>query len=450
MRPLLPRVAGGPVLVLIWACGGAPAPADLKPEPPPGGPVPEAVGPAPVAPQPEFPVLPPGRNPPDTVVSYLDVRVGLHVGAGRTDIGGGDALIVANPAGQELSRLEEGSWSQVTVAGQLVGLVSAEGTSLLAVDMLVFRPSVPGRFVRVAGLDYRGEVWVFRDRTGLTIVNRLGIESYLAGVVPLEIGSRQPEEIEAVKAQAIVSRTFAVRNMGRWQTDGFDFRPTVADQVYGGVKAEQPLAWQAVRATRGTIITYNRVPIDAFFASTCGGETAEGTEVFSNARRSYLISIRDVDASGRAYCRISPWFRWRETWSGDQVAQTLRRTLPAQTGTDAQNLGALENVRVVDRTGSHRVARLAVEFEQRTITVDGPAIRRVLLRPDGGILRSNAFSLDVRREGGRVAQIVGYGAGAGHGVGLCQWGTIGRARAGLGHSQILASYFPGTTLEQLQ
>ncbi len=446
----MPRVVGGPVLAVLWACGGAPAPADPDPAPPPGGPVPEAVGPAPVAPQPEFPALPQGLQPPDTVVSHVDVRIGLHVGAGRTDIGGGDALVVANPAGQELSRVDDGRSWQVTVAGQLVGLESAERGSLLADDMLVFRPSVPGRFVRVAGRDYRGEVWVFRDRTGLTIVNRLGIESYLAGVVPLEIGSRQPEEIEAIKAQAIVSRTFAIRNMGHWRKEGFDFRPTVADQVYGGVRAEQPLAWQAVRATRGTIITYNRVPIDAFFFSTCGGETAEGTEVFRNARRRYLVSVRDVDGSGQAYCRISPRFRWRETWSGDQVARTLRRTLPAQTGTNAADLGVLENMRVADRTGSHRVARLAVEFEQRAVAVDGPAVRRVLLRPNGGILRSNAFSLDVRREGGRVTQVVADGAGAGHGVGLCQWGTIGRARAGLGHSRILASYFPGTTLEQLQ
>ncbi|MEE8268198.1 MAG: SpoIID/LytB domain-containing protein, partial [Gemmatimonadales bacterium] len=279
----MPRLVGGTALAILWACGRSPAPADPEPVPPPLGPVPEAVGPPPITPGRDIPVLPPGGQPPDTVVSHVDVRIGLHVGAGRTDIGGGDGLVVANPAGQELARLEDGRSWRVIVEGQLVGLETAAGASLLADDMLVFRPRVPGRFVRVAGQDYRGEVWVFRDRTGLTIVNRLGIESYLAGVVPLEIGSRRPEELEAVKAQAIVSRTFAVRNMGRWHTDGFDFRRTVADQVYGGVGAEQPLAWQAVRATRGTIITYRRVPIDAFFFSTCGGETAEGTEVFRNA-----------------------------------------------------------------------------------------------------------------------------------------------------------------------
>lgn len=434
---------------MFWACGGAPAPADTEPVQAPHDP-PEVVGPAPVTPQPELPALPPGREPPDTVVSHLDVRIGLHVGAGRTDIGGGDALVVADPAGQELGQLGDGHSWQVIVEGPLVALETAGGASVLADDMLVFRPRIPGRFVRVAGRDYRGEVWVFRDRTGLTVVNRLGIESYLAGVVPLEIGARLPQEIEAVKAQAIVSRTFAVRNMGRWHADGFDFRPTVADQVYGGVGAEQPLSWRAVRATRGTVITHDRVPIDAFFFSTCGGETAQGTEVFRNARRSYLTSVRDVDGSGKAYCRISPRFRWKETWTGDQVARTLRRTLPAHTGTNAAGLGALENVRIADRTESDRVARLALEFEQRTIAVDGPAVRRVLLRPDGGILRSNAFTLDVRRERGRVARVVAEGAGAGHGVGLCQWGTIGRARAGLGYSQILASYFPGTKLEQLR
>ena len=135
MRPLVPRFVGGTALAILWACGGSPAPADPEPVPPPLGPVPEAVGPPPITPGRDIPILPPGRQPPDTVVSHVDVRIGLHVGAGRTDIGGGDGLVVANPAGQELARLEDGRSWRVIVEGQLVGLETAAGASLLADDM---------------------------------------------------------------------------------------------------------------------------------------------------------------------------------------------------------------------------------------------------------------------------------------------------------------------------
>jgi stage II sporulation protein D len=404
------------------------------------------------APSPSVPAAPQpsaeNRQPPDTVVSHLDVRIGLHVGAGTTDIAGGDAVVMTDPSGTELGRIPAGAAWQLRVQGPQVGARGPAGQGLVE-DMIVFRPEIPGRFVRVAGRDYRGEVWVFRDRTGLTFVNRLGLESYLAGVVPLEIGPRRDDEIEAVKAQAVVSRTFAVRNMGRWRAEGFDFRPTVADQVYGGVDVETPLAWRAIRETRSQVVTSGRAPIDAFFFSTCGGTTAEGTEVFRNARRSYLRSIPDHDGSGRDYCRTSPRYRWRETWSGDELAGTLRRTLPAQVGADAASLGTLRGLRVADRTGSDRVARLAVDYQSGTVPVEGPAIRRVLVRPNGGLLRSNAFALTVSGTGTTVTRVVAEGRGAGHGVGLCQWGAIGRARAGQHHIDILTSYFPGTTVEPL-
>lgn len=431
--------------VTVWACGGttrAPDPA------PPPIPAPNPVGAGRPPAVEVTPERPPGVLPPDTVVSHVDVRVGLHVGAGATSVGGGDALVVSDPSGTTVDRVPEGVTWRVSPSGDQITV--EQGSTTRQDDMLVLRPEVPGRFVRVGEKDYRGEVWLFRDRTGLTVVNRLGIESYLAGVVPLEIGNRRPDEVEAVKAQAIVSRTFAVKNMGRWRRDGFDFYPTVADQVYGGVSAESPLAWEAIRDTRGVVITYDRAPIDAFFFSTCGGRTAQGTEIFRNARRAYLQSINDVDGQGRAYCRASPRFRWSEQWSGAQLQEIVERTLPAQTGVETRGLGDLRDVRVARRTGSDRVAILALSFEGQTVEVDGPAVRRVLLRASGQLLRSNAFELETEKAGSRLVGLEAEGQGSGHGVGLCQWGIIGRARAGQRYPAMLAAYFPGTSLEPIR
>jgi stage II sporulation protein D len=172
--------------------------------------------------------------------------------------------------------------------------------------------------VQVNGRLYRGVVEVVRDRVGLTLVNRLGMEAYLQGVVSAEMGRRNLAEHEALRAQAVVSRTYAHRNLRRWAAQGFDLYASVSDQVYGGLSAETPEGVEAVTSTRGRVLTYQGLPIDAFFYSTCGGHTAEGTEVFRAASRPYLRSIADVAEDGTPYCSISPRYRWREEWTGER------------------------------------------------------------------------------------------------------------------------------------
>jgi stage II sporulation protein D (peptidoglycan lytic transglycosylase) len=246
----------------------------------------------------------------------------------------------------------------------------------------------------------------------------------------------------------VVSRTYALRHLRRWDVQGFDLYATVADQVYGGAERETPEGNDAVLATRGRILTYDGQPIDAFFYSTCGGRTAEGTEVFRGADRPYLRSVPDVADDGTAYCSISPRFRWRETWGGDQLRATLRQTLPAL-GVAARDADEVTDVRVAYRTPSGRVGRLAIGLRRSELQVNGPNVRQVLRSTSGEILRSNAFALTATREGSRVTRLVADGAGAGHGVGFCQWGAVGRSRIGQDYGHILAAYYPGTALERL-
>lgn len=395
----------------------------------------EAPEAAPVA----TPAAPQGPEP--------QVRIGLQVGATSVTIGGAAALTVTQPDGTPVVRIAPGEAWRVVIAGQALQLVSPSGRSTAPTEAVSIVPEDQNDAVRTGRRDYRGTLDILRDRTGLSVINRVGLEAYLGGVVGGEMGRRDSSEMEALRAQAVVSRTYALRNMGRWRAEGFDFQATVADQVYGGVQGENPLAMQAVRETRGQVITAGGAPIDAFFFSTCGGHTADGTEAFRGAERPYLRSIADVDASGVAYCSISPRFHWRDEWSGDALRSVLNRTL-RQTGLASADVGRIRDLAADGRTASGRVARLAITTSSGTISVDGPRIRRVLETTNGEILRSNVFELTASRDGGSVSRLLVNGMGAGHGVGMCQWGAVGRARAGQRYTEILTAYFQGTQLQR--
>jgi stage II sporulation protein D len=275
-------------------------------------------------------------------------------------------------------------------------------------------------------------------------VNRLGMEAYLQGVVSAEMGRRTNREQPALEAQAVVSRTFALRKLGRWKSRGFDVSAGVNDQVYGGVTAETPEGRAAVQETRGRVLTFDGEPIWAFFYSTCGGRTADGYEVFRGASRPYLRSLADRAENGSDYCSISPRYRWHEEWTDASLRATLERNLPPVAGVNGKDVRQVRNIRVARRTSSGRVDQLAIALGGPEIRVNGLAIRQVLRPLSGELLRSNAFTLTATGAGERVTHLTADGMGAGHGVGFCQWGAVGRARAGQGYEQILAAYFPGT------
>jgi stage II sporulation protein D len=305
-----------------------------------------------------------------------------------------------------------------------------------------------GGAISVNGRSYRGSLELLVTDSGLTVVNQVSLEEYLPGVVGAEMGPRPAGDREALEAQAIVSRTYALRNRGRWASQGFDYQSGVSDQVYGGVAAENAGSRDAVAQTTGLIVTWNGQPIDAFFFSTCGGRTELGTEVFRGANPAYLRSVSDVAPDGTAYCSLSPRYHWQEEFTGGQLRAALRRYLPAATSVAAERVGRVRDVRVSSRTGSGRVRTMVVDLPGGEVAVPGPAVRRVLRDPAGNILRSTLFTLRATHAGGEVSHLVIEGSGAGHGVGFCQWGAVGRARAGQEHEAIISAYFPGTQIER--
>ncbi len=153
--------------------------------------------------------------------------------------------------------------------------------------------------VRYNDRPYRGRIEVFANPRGtLTVVNVLGLEDYVRGVVANELSPGGYPALEAQKAQAIAARTYALRNRGQFRAQGFDLLPTTRSQVYRGLSSEHHLSTRAVDETRGLIATYNGEPINALYTSTCGGRTEAAENIFNDAEP-YLRG-RECGMEGRA------------------------------------------------------------------------------------------------------------------------------------------------------
>ena len=388
-----------------------------------------------------------------------ELRVALAVGVPSVVLGGdggGELFVTDDGNGQPVGSIPAGArWTAVPDSasrGATLRLMKPDGTVTEPHRGIALVNVTEDRFAMANGRRYRGRIHVIAGRAGggLTLVNRLSVESYIAGVVAPEIGARRPDEEAAVLAQAVVSRSFALRNRGRYESLGFDAYADVRDQVYNGVAAETPQVWAAVRGTAGQVLRYRGGIIDAYFHSTCGFSTAGVEEAFSTARaRPYLRPVSDANGKGHYYCDISPRFRWREEWDGQKLRAIFTRTLPTVMPLGGDGLQPITDVQVSRTTRSGRVAELRIVFERGDVRITGGNVRSVL-RPDADrTLNSTAFQLTVTKDGGQVSRLVAAGAGSGHAVGMCQWGAVGRARAGQDYRKILSTYFPGTTLDRI-
>jgi stage II sporulation protein D len=410
------------------------------------GPVPPHPAPPP-APAPEAPPARPSAPaaPPPAAARAPAVRVGVAVDTSAVSITSSDRFVVRTENGRVVARLGAGQTARFTRdrGGVSLDVVGGRGQGGLALPLVV-EPEEIG-VLETRGGRYRGAL-VVQGATrggGLTLVNRLDMESYLLGVVPREIGRASEDIYEAVKAQAVAARTYAVKYIGRRSAQGFDVYPTVEDQVYGGVAAEDAIVFRAVAETAGEILTHAGEPITAYYHSTCAGQTAAIDEVWNERPVPYLVSVRDVDPrTGEAYDRASSRFRWTERWTHAQLVGILNRTLADSLR--GRRIGRIEEMDVTARTASGRVRSLVIDTDAGRFTVGRDRVRWILTPTRGGILNSSKF--DVRMTGG---EIVAEGGGWGHGIGMCQVGAMGRARAGQDYREILGVYYPGTRIRDM-
>ncbi len=314
-------------------------------------------------------------------------------------------------------------------------------------------------FVRFKGKRYRGALRTVSTDSGVLVVNIVPLEQYLKGVVPLELGERPAAESAALEAQAIAARSYTVSRLlaararaGRGRSEHFELVASTADQVYGGADAERPNASAAVDATRGLVLRYGDRVIAAPYSSACGGETATAQEAWpGSAGEPYLQRVSDKlpGREVRYYCDIAPRFYWERSLTGAELDAVVARYLSSVTRVPSGGPGAVQAIRVAERFPSGRVRVLELRTAAGTFDVAGNASRNVLRTPSGEPLPSSYFSVSAEASSSSITRVVLRGNGYGHGVGMCQWGAIGRARAGQSARMILRTYFPGTTIGSL-
>lgn len=432
-KPLEPI---GPAPVAVPA-GRPPAPVPL-PEPEP------ATEPLPNDPAPRTDPLPGGPL----------VRIALVAGPRSYTMSAEGAWRLLDPRGSTVVRARSGESWTIQQEGRRLRARRQDGTSTpwLTGSLRQVTDATAG-VLRVAGKRYRGSLTVVASDSGLLVVNTVSLEEYLRGVVPREIGNRGRNERAAVEAQAIAARSFTVTRLvtaraGNGRSPDFDFVASVSDQVYGGRDAELPLSDAAIAATRGRVLLLHGRVATAPFHSACGGETAAAEEVWRSDGEAHLKRVSDrVPGSDRYYCDIAPRFAWSRIYTGTELDAVLRRYLAAYASVGRSGPGVTHGMSVESRTPSGRVRLLEVRTSSGTYRLRGNDARSVLRSPSGEMLNSPYFSVSTEAgAGGRIARVVIRGNGYGHGVGMCQWGAIGRARAGQDARTILSTYFPGTTI----
>ena len=317
---------------------------------------------------------------------------------------------------------------------------------------LVARASDGGSTLRYDNRRYRGELWFTPTDSGILVVNRVPVEDYLRGVVPIELGTRQPGDRAALEAQAIAARSYAYIRVPSDASveprSGWHMVATVRNQVYAGLDVEASIVNDAIDRTAGLVIRYNGLLVDAPYYSSCGGHTAAPKESWQNVREEpYLQSVDDTDPrTGRPYCDISPRNHWTAEFDEGQLSETVRRALAAAGARDPRP-GVVTAMRVEGRTASGRATALVLRTDRGDVTVRNNEIRNVLRDARGAILSSTYFSIEREsRARGHLSGVTLHGHGNGHGVGMCQWGAIGRSRAGIDARTILRHYYPGTVV----
>ncbi|MFB9993477.1 SpoIID/LytB domain-containing protein [Deinococcus oregonensis] len=285
----------------------------------------------------------------------------------------------------------------------------------------LYLPPTPGSVVEIGGKAYRGGVFLRSESGGVQAINVVNVEDYLRGVVPAEMPTSWPAA--ALAAQAVIARTYVAARVN--PALPYDTCATESCQVYTGMAAEKPTTDAAIASTSGQVVAYGGKAANTYFSSDSGGFTASSAEVWGKDVP-YLTAKADPFSAG------GPRARWRIEVPLSKVQEVAGRY--------GVRVGPLEAVSVTSFSASGRPQ--AISF------TGASGVGRISGADAGGFVRSlGAVSSRATLSG--LNPLIVEGAGAGHGVGLSQYGALGLARQGYDHLHVLGFYYPGTSLSAL-
>jgi len=273
---------------------------------------------------------------------------------------------------------------------------------------------------RIAGRTFRGTLHVVQNSRNITVINELPMETYLVGLIGSEISSLWPPE--AIKAQAVAARTYALNQMDRIRRvrpdAAYDIESTMLDQVYDGAHREEANVYGILEATRGQVLKRNGIIFPAFYHSCCGGFTEHAHNVWNDAEGPPPVEDR--------YCERSPKRYWTYRISKAEFQRALLRNQVA--------IGSISSVTTIPFFDSPRVDTVVLETSTGIENIKATELRKFF-----GYANVKSTWFEVALAGKDIAFT---GKGYGHGVGMCQWGAKGMAEEGYGYTDILKFYYP--------
>jgi stage II sporulation protein D len=331
-------------------------------------------------------------------------------------------LVITQPAG--LLPAEAGHWRMFQAqAGSGHIRIPEHG---ITIDELRLAPRSTDAVIHAGDKLYRGSLEVKWRAGGLIVVNTLDVEEYLYGVVPKETPAQW--EMAALRAQAIVARTYALYKRMRQANHDYDVAAQyIRDQHYEGYGAEHARTTQAVDDTQGIVLTCHGELIPAYYHAESAGHTENSERVWSSPHP----CLRAVKAQMHP---ASPYLQW----SASLPLQDIRTALMKR----GYAVGAIRRLEPIERSETGRITRLKISHKTGETVVRGTEFR-LALGPE--VIRSTRFTVQVRD-----GHAFFHGQGWGHGVGLCQWCSQGMAELGYDHEAILTHYYQGAKLIRYQ
>jgi stage II sporulation protein D len=290
---------------------------------------------------------------------------------------------------------------------------------------MALTPSENGQSVSINGRLYRGKIELRTNGSRrVTAINELPVDDYVRGILLHEVSPDWPEE--ALKAQCVISRTYALSHRGRHSQNGFDLCNQTHCQVYGGRSSERDSIDRAVEETEDEVLVYRGALVNAVFHSCCGGATEECDNVWEGeGAPPYLQTVRC------RWCKRAPQYNWTSEIPIEQIAKGLKAA--------GVNIGMPRGLKVTSRSRSGRAVTVRVSGSRGSAEMKANAFRVAV---DSRAVKSTLWT--VVSTGRSSWKFSGHGWG--HGVGLCQWGTKEQAEAGRSYEQILKFYYKDVSL----
>lgn len=410
---------------------------------------------------------------------YENIKIGLHFSRSAKD-----SAVLNCDSGFELGYEDEnGGFVLISGLAETEIIINVTETGFLQVEGIYVNEEFPNLCIRpgygnlrLDKKDYRGCMIFIRENSGLmTVINKLNLEEYLYSVLGREMSPSWPTE--ALKAQAICARTYAINNWNKYSSYGFNLDNTQNTQVYSGMSSEGPSTIRAVDETKGMLVMFDGKIAQTFYYSSNGGKTANVKYVWGS-EFPYLVSVEDPFENPEE----ASYYNWTQEYTGEEIYALLQNSSidigeVKNVEIVSEDNGTVYDVKITGETGEHHIKNGSVRsffgLKSQYFSIKAPQ-NAVTTYPTVTIIGASGLStlninnisiynglsptaLSVLSSGGIAAyeatsisgsdKYVFTGHGWGHRIGMSQWGAKAMAEQGYSCTDILTHYFKGTTVD---